>query len=168
MMHGTSSMPVYDDSDEIVAVNPIQYRGYYYDKETGLYYLQSRYYDSETGRFINADNQIFIGHDLTGMNPFAYCGNNTIIFDDPTGMWRQVSVGWQAQSGDTLWGLADMLYGNGSKWTSFGFNRDPKTLRVGEVINTIKNNDSGNRALRDVTFEVNAALRPYASMAQGM
>ena len=71
-MHGTSSMPVYDDSDEIVAINPIRYRGYYYDKETGLYYLQSRYYDSETGRFINADNQIFIGHDLTGMNPFRH------------------------------------------------------------------------------------------------
>ena len=38
--------------------NPFRYRGYYYDSETGLYYLQSRYYDAETGRFINADGQL--------------------------------------------------------------------------------------------------------------
>lgn len=45
--------------------NPIRYRGYYYDTETGLYYLQSRYYDPHTGRFINADDIAFLG--ATGM-----------------------------------------------------------------------------------------------------
>ena len=38
--------------------NPLRYRGYVYDQESGLYYLQSRYYNPEIGRFINADNQI--------------------------------------------------------------------------------------------------------------
>ena len=87
MMHGTSSMPVYDDSDEIVAVNPIQYRGYYYDKETGLYYLQSRYYDSETGRFINADRVLGANSDLAAYNLYPYCGNNPIIRYDDNGMF---------------------------------------------------------------------------------
>ena len=41
--------------------NPYRYRGYYYDTEFGLYYLQSRYYDPETGRFINADRFPILG-----------------------------------------------------------------------------------------------------------
>jgi RHS repeat-associated protein len=39
-------------ADGIAALNPIRYRGYYYDTHTGLYYLQSRYYNPEWGRFI--------------------------------------------------------------------------------------------------------------------
>ena len=45
-------------ADSIGAVNPLRYRGYYYDSESGLYYLNSRYYDPETGRFLNADWQM--------------------------------------------------------------------------------------------------------------
>jgi RHS repeat-associated protein len=45
-----------NDKYSIGYLNPIRYRGYYYDSETGLYYLQSRYYDPELGRFINADD----------------------------------------------------------------------------------------------------------------
>ena len=43
------------DKNTVGYINPIRYRGYYYDAETGFYYLQSRYYDPETGRFLNAD-----------------------------------------------------------------------------------------------------------------
>ena len=43
------------DSNHIANINPLRYRGYYYDKETGWYYLQSRYYDPAIGRFINSD-----------------------------------------------------------------------------------------------------------------
>ena len=56
------------ESTHAAAVNPIRYRGYYYDHETGYYYLNSRYYDPEIGRFINADNQLSTGSDLTGLN----------------------------------------------------------------------------------------------------
>ena len=66
--------------------NPFRYRGYYYDTETGLYYLNSRYYDPEVGRFINADGLI----DNTGtitQNLFAYCGNNPVNHSDSTGQW---------------------------------------------------------------------------------
>lgn len=65
--------------------NPFRYKGYYYDDETGFYSLQSRYYDPEIGRFINADNQLSTGSDFTGMNLFAYCGNNPVMRVDPTG-----------------------------------------------------------------------------------
>ena len=74
--------------------NPLRYRGYVYDSETNLYYLQSRYYDPAIGRFINADNQISSGSDLTGMNLFAYCGNNPVNRIDPTGeAWWHWALG---------------------------------------------------------------------------
>ncbi len=63
------------------------YRGYFYDSETNLYYLQSRYYDPETGRFINADDTNYIAYDGTSksLNIFGYCGNNPINYADFNG-----------------------------------------------------------------------------------
>ena len=66
-------------------VNPIRYRGYYYDTETGWYYLNSRYYDPEVKRFINADGIIGANGIFTGYNMFAYCNNNPVIYSDPDG-----------------------------------------------------------------------------------
>ena len=71
--------------DHIAVVNPIRYRGYYYDGESGLYYLQSRYYDAKTGRFLNADSLLGANDDCSKCNLFAYCGNNPINNSDPTG-----------------------------------------------------------------------------------
>ena len=73
--------------------NPFRYKGYYYDTETSLYYLQSRYYDPEVGRFINAD--AFASTDISGVlsaNMFAYCENNPVMRDDPTGEVWTVAV----------------------------------------------------------------------------
>ena len=67
--------------------NPFRYRGYYYDTDLEMYYLQSRYYDSKTCRFINADGYVSTGQGLTGYNMFAYCGNNPVMGYDPTGHW---------------------------------------------------------------------------------
>ena len=64
-------------------INPIRYRGYYYDTETGLYYLQSRYYDPEIGRFISPDSYASTGQGILGTNMFAYCGNNPVMGYDP-------------------------------------------------------------------------------------
>ena len=64
--------------------NPFRYRGYYYDSDLGLYYLQSRYYDPNTCRFINADGQLNTDH-ILGTNLFAYCYNNPVMYVDPTG-----------------------------------------------------------------------------------
>ena len=70
-------------------INPIRYRSYVYDTETGLYYLQSRYYDPLTGRFLNADDAEFIGKTGTALsgNIFAYCENNPISNTDENGHW---------------------------------------------------------------------------------
>ena len=64
--------------------NPFRYRGYYFDNETGFYYLNSRYYDPETGRFINGDAQLNTDS-ILGLNLFAYCYNNPILLSDSTG-----------------------------------------------------------------------------------
>ena len=64
--------------------NPFRYRGYYYDEETGMYYLKNRYYDPEIRRFISADSYIS-GFNSTMCNVFCYCGNNPVSNTDPEG-----------------------------------------------------------------------------------
>ena len=88
-----SGNDVSNNPTHIANINPIRYRGYYYDTETGLYYLRSRYYDPEICRWINADNQLSTG-DMTCMNLFAYCGNNPVNRIDPTGeAWWHWALG---------------------------------------------------------------------------
>jgi RHS repeat-associated protein len=77
---GGSGENVTDNTSHIGYINPLRYRSYYYDTETELYYLNARYYDPETGRFINSDDN-FEG----GLNLFAYCYNNPVMFFDPSG-----------------------------------------------------------------------------------
>jgi len=67
------------------ATNPLRYRGYVYDTETGFYYLQSRYYDPAICRFLNADAFASTGQGIIGNNMFAYCLNNPVTFEDDTG-----------------------------------------------------------------------------------
>ena len=73
----------------IASINPIRYRGYYYDSDTGFYCLQSRYYDPELRRFLNADGEIAAGMDVQGYNLFAYCFNNPLNMVDASGEWPE-------------------------------------------------------------------------------
>ncbi len=71
---------------DIAELNPFRYRGYYYDEETGLYYLQSRYYDPEIGRFMTIDSINYADPEtINGLNLYAYCGNNPVNNIDPEG-----------------------------------------------------------------------------------
>ena len=74
-------------SSSPAAKNPFRYRGYYYDSDLGLYYLNSRYYDPYIGRFISPDSVGYLGAngDLQSYNLYAYCGNNPVMYVDPTG-----------------------------------------------------------------------------------
>ena len=74
-------------SDDFIGnINPIRYRGYYYDAEVGLYYLKSRYYDPEGGRFISPDDTEYLDPEkLDGLNLYAYCLNNPVMYVDPDG-----------------------------------------------------------------------------------
>ena len=77
-----------DTSDiSLGTINPLRYRGYVYDSETGFYYLQSRYYDPAICRFINADSYVSTGQGILGCNMFAYCGNNPMKYSDYAGFY---------------------------------------------------------------------------------
>lgn len=91
----------------LAAANPIRYRGYYFDTETSLYYLQSRYYDPAVGRFINADDSSYLGADGTdnSYNLFVYCSNNPVMRIDITGYKTQK---WEEQA---LLGAAVLMLG---------------------------------------------------------
>ena len=67
-------------------INPLRYRGYYYDAELDMYYLQSRYYDPKICRFINADSYVSTGQEFVGFNMFAYCNNTPVNLVDREGM----------------------------------------------------------------------------------
>ena len=77
---------IISSSGTLADINPLRYRGYYYDTETGFYYLQSRYYDPEIGRFINADS--YASTDIVGLlstNMFSYCENDPVNRSDHSG-----------------------------------------------------------------------------------
>ena len=77
---------ILSSSGSLAEINPLRYRGYYYDNETGFYYLQSRYYDPANRRFINADTYSSTDPgDAIGCNMFAYCGNNPVMRNDYSG-----------------------------------------------------------------------------------
>ena len=85
---------IISSSGTLADINPLRYRGYYYDSETGFYYLQSRYYDPEIGRFINADS--YASTDATGLlstNMFAYCENDPVNKSDPSGEFWNIVAG---------------------------------------------------------------------------
>ena len=86
------------DTDKIGLLNPFRYRGYYFDIETKLYYLISRYYDPETCRFISADGIEYLDPEtLGGLNLYAYCCNNPVMAIDPEGTklkwWQKLLIG---------------------------------------------------------------------------
>ncbi len=80
---------IISQSGPLSYINPIRYKGYYYDSDTGMYYLQSRYYDPALRRFINADDQTMIPglsiNSLFGCNLFIYCNNSGILNSDQNG-----------------------------------------------------------------------------------
>ena len=94
------------NASSIPAKNPFRYRGYYYDKDLGLYYLQSRYYDQKIGRFISPDSIEYLDPEsINGLNLYAYCGNDPINYADPSGHspeWWQ----WLINGATTALGIA--------------------------------------------------------------
>ncbi len=99
----------------IGTLNPFRYRGYYFDEDMKLYYLQSRYYDPETGRFINADDVSYLDPEtIHGLNLYAYCLNNPVMFIDPTGhevqWWQWLILGIVAVA-STVFAIATMGVG---------------------------------------------------------
>ena len=85
-------------SANIGDINPFRYRGYYYDTETNLYYLNTRYYDPETGRFISSDTTEVLDNaknNIGGLNLYAYCDNKPVSGRDDDGtmsFWEKLAM----------------------------------------------------------------------------
>ena len=110
-------------SGRLAEINPLRYRGYYYDNETGFYYLQSRYYDPVNRRFISADRHLSTGQGFVGTNMFAYCNNSPVFLVDYDGdeaetvewwaasMWWLCAVDGPIPVGDIIYGAGLLLVG---------------------------------------------------------
>lgn len=150
-------------------LNPIRYRGYVYDTETSLYYLQSRYYDPFTGRFLNADIycDTNTGTSLSA-NMFAYCENNPVNYLDPNGYVALVDdlvyalialsaatvaicsssyfqKGWSAfcnAVGNGLSSIGNAIWNGASAAWNWSKNKIKKAINAVEKFNTIVNADS--------------------------
>ncbi len=98
----TSDTTKYD----VATANPIRYRGYYYDADTNLYYLNARYYSPELRRFISPDDTAYLDPETpNGLNLYAYCINDPVNYYDPSGYaWETVfDVGF------AIWSLVDFI-----------------------------------------------------------
>ena len=95
-------------------LNPFRYRGYYFDTESGLYYLNSRYYDPEIGRFLNADGLIYAKEALP-TNLYKYCDNNPINSIDLEGYW---TFGFNINI-NAIFGIG-ISYSIGVYWDGYG------------------------------------------------
>ena len=84
-----------EEEKTILNTNPFRYRGYYYDNETGLYYLNARYYDPSIGRFISPDVLTILDEtkgQINGLNLYMYCNNNPIMYVDPSGCFALTTI----------------------------------------------------------------------------
>ena len=97
------------DTTHVGHINPIRYRGYYYDTETKLYFLNSRYYDPQVGRFISPDNVNYLNPEsINGLNLYCYCMNNPIMYADPSGHVA-ISIGLLLAIGGIVGAAIDVL-----------------------------------------------------------
>ena len=105
---------------QIADINPFRYRGYYYDKEIGLYYLQSRYYDAKLGRFVNGDapDVIFAKTDTSACNLYDYCDNTPTDRQDHSGFLASVLIN-AAFAAVTTWLLYLLEYKLGMRYWSW-------------------------------------------------
>ena len=96
----------------------IRYRGYYYDAETGFYYLQSRYYAPSICRFISSDQYELIPtlSQIPGqLNLYAYCNNNPVMFTDESGYFWDTLF----DIGFIIWGIVDLVNGGWKDWKNW-------------------------------------------------
>ncbi len=131
-------------------INPFRYRGYYFDSETNLYYLNSRYYDSEVGRFISPDSIEYLDSEsINGLNLYCYCMNNPIMYADPSGHWIEsvfdiLSIGYDIYCLSTNDGHKDW-----KNWAALGLDvvclilpfatGGSSIVRTADMANTIDN-----------------------------
>ena len=147
------------EKEEGLRYLPYKFTAKEQDEETGLYYYGARYLDAKYSRWLSTDpavGEYMSGssagggiYDSINFNLYHYAGNNPIKYTDPTGMWKNNEDGtFTAEKDDTLWGL----YGKDWKEKS-GFDRDPRTLQVGETVGKKNEEQRAQESMLEVTNE---------------
>ena len=148
------------DEDFIGNVNPIRYRGYYYDVGTGFYYLQTRYYDPQTGRFLNMDGLEYLEPtEVGGLNLYSYCGCDPINYYDPTGTFVLAltsSAIFFCYLAILVVTAINVIYWE-SKTHAIGNLVDD----VGSALGTIGNSNNDNKIVDSVTIEQKNIMDDY-------
>ena len=153
---------VYTESTNNIAdFNTILYKGYYYDVETGLYYLINRYYNPEVGRFISIDDANYLDFDsFFGTNRYAYCLNNPINYVDPSGHFA-ISIGLLLAIGGIVGAaigagasIAGQYFANGCSWENFSWGQLALDTVLGGVSGMLSMSPLGRGAM----IAVNAGI----------
>ena len=149
----------------VLNANPLRYRGYIYDNETGFYYLQSRYYDPVVRRFINADDIQYLGasRDLNSYNLYAYCSNNPVNMTDDSGClpWFVAAAITGAVTDIVTYLLASAVSGEEITWDGIGKAALEGAISgvvfgaIGKGIKAVNNTIKASKAIKYTTGTAN-------------
>ncbi len=155
---------VQNNLNHIANINPFRYRSYYYDTETKLYYLNSRYYNPLWGRFLNSDNIFIQNNNLLGNNIYLYCDNNPINLNDTKGHGPILNFikknivnpieRFFGKIGSTVAGFF-MGAPTASKLLNHSLQSNPKNLYYGndsKIANKIKKSDDFTNTMHDIAL----------------
>ena len=149
---------ILDISDPRAQLNPLTYRGYLYDPDVDMYYLQSRWYSSEWGRFLNADSIFDTGTGVLGTNMFLYCDNEPVNRVDPRGLW------WtNVHDGTNSFGVVSRYNCSISKHNGTYYGTYTWTKNIG--ISNEKNIDAiikGNKYIDDIFTRLKQGIKTEA------
>ncbi|GAA0756105.1 RHS repeat-associated core domain-containing protein [Clostridium sartagoforme] len=165
--------------DTVGVKNPYRYRGYRYDIETELYYLNARYYNAEWGRFINADTFLGIDGMLLSHNLFSYCMNNPVNHTDSSGYFLDIIAdiisaaisiinviknpssgkAWLALGADVTCAILPFATGGGAAVRA--------ATKVDDVVDTVKAVDKGSDVVKGVVKTADN-IKPYTKSSLKM
>ncbi|PJI07266.1 MULTISPECIES: RHS repeat-associated core domain-containing protein [Clostridium] len=162
--------------DSVGKLNPYRYRGYRYDSETGLYYLQSRYYNPEMGRFINADDIEELKNedsDLLDYNRFAYCSNNPVNKIDDNGHFAWALIYFVPGIGQIAFGVtvtAFLAYGTykTSSWAKhrimYAKRKSVQNIPIGRANRKKQGREVNERKRKNKNFKTRSNKNPNRPM----
>ncbi len=123
------------DTNGIGTINPFRYRGYYFDTETGLYYLQTRYYDPLTGRFLNADSRFDSDTKMTKYNLYSFCLDNPVANNDRNGTDAILLLD---EMNEYFFGHLGVIFQCDGKWWHFYWGPAETTLDVANPFGSVE------------------------------